>query len=151
MKHNDKAPSVLVGLLLTCASVPGYAQDDAVNTQGAPTRAEFNKLQAEVREQRSLIIQMLQTEQQRYDMLLRLMQSQNGGPPVALPTPASPEAPAAAESAPAAKKGRASAAAEIEKRLGSVEGKVTVSGGDVGEIYVYVDNVRSPPVRNKTV
>src|SRR5215831_7243216 len=69
--------SVLIAVGVTQMALPARAQDD-----GPPTRAELNKLQAEVREQRQLIIQMLQTEQQRYDMLLRLMQGQGGGTPV---------------------------------------------------------------------
>ena len=40
-----------------------------------PTAADFVKLQREVAEQRALIIQMMQVEQQRYDMLLKLLQS----------------------------------------------------------------------------
>lgn len=151
MQHSTKTTSLLVGALLAGLSGHGYAQGEPAPASTAPpTRAEFNKLQAEVRDQRSLLIQMLQTEQQRYDMLLRLLQTQNGGSAsAAIGAPVAPEAPAP-ESAPPSKRSR-TAAAEIERRLGSVEGKVTVSGGDVGDVYVYVENVKAPPARNKTV
>jgi plastocyanin len=157
MKHDTRVPSVLVGMLVASLGVPGYAQDPnaASAASGPPTRAEFSKLQAEVREQRQLIIQLMQTEQQRYDMLLRLMQSQNGmaaAPEAAIPAPAAPEAPAA-EGEHAARKSHASsgAASEGEHRFASVEGKVSVTGGEAGEVYVYIDNVRAPPIRNKTI
>lgn len=110
-----------------------------------PTRAEFIKLQGEVKEQRALIIQLMQSDQQRYDMLLRLLQ---GGASTSAPTP---QATAAAEAleAPAAgvpKHGRPEA-----PRLGAIEGKVAMPGGDVDDVYVYVDGLRGPPARGKTI
>src|SRR6478735_11483433 len=68
--------------MAACFAVPAHADDDASKSganANVPSRAEFNKLQAEVRDQRQLIIQMLQNEQQRYDVLLRLIQGQTGG------------------------------------------------------------------------
>ena len=76
-------------LVLAFTPVAGSARaEDAA----PPTRAEFAKLQNEVKEQRSLIIQLMQSDQQRYDMLLRLMQGQAtvAAPPSA---PAAEEAP----------------------------------------------------------
>jgi plastocyanin len=151
----------LLGLVIAGVAVPVRAQDDS----SAPvTRADFNKLQNEVKEQRKLIIQMLQTEQQRYDMLLRLMQSGSGD--------SSPSAAAAAAAAggaapgdegapsdasPVAAKPRGAASEtprererERERRLGSIEGKVQLTGGgEVGEIYVYVDGLKAPLARGK--
>src|SRR5262245_46615290 len=81
---------LIIGVTLVGAAVcflPGAAPpvraadraaDDEGKASAAPTRAEFAKLQVEVREQRQLIIQILQNEQQRYDMLLKLLQSQQG-------------------------------------------------------------------------
>lgn len=141
--------SVLVALGVTQMALPARAQDD-----GAPTRAEFAKLQSEVREQRQLIIQMLQTEQQRYDMLLRLMQGQGGGTPVAGLSVPSLGASEAVTEAPttSSKRSRASSApAEVEHRSAPVEGKVSIAGGGGGDVYVYVENVKGPPVRNKTI
>lgn len=108
-----------------------------------PTRAEFMKLQGEVKEQRALIIQLMQSDQQRYDMLLRLLQ---GGASATVPAP---EAAAEALDAPAAggaKRGRPEA-----PRLGAIEGKVAMPGGDVDDVYVYVDGLRGPPARGKTI
>src|SRR5437764_15485743 len=76
-----------------------------------PTAADFARLQHEVAEQRALIIQMMQVEQQRYDMLLKLLQS--GGqlpsttalPPTVIPpgagSPTTPSGSASASTAPA--------------------------------------------------
>jgi plastocyanin len=134
---------------VTRVALPATAQDDSPPAVPSPTRAEFTRLQGEVREQRQLIIQMLQTEQQRYDMLLRLMQAQAGGPlpSLATPTAAEPSAPEGSSSGP----GRKSRAAEGEHRLGSVEGRVSLPGGDAGDVYVYVENIKAPPARGKTI
>src|SRR6476646_6636360 len=93
---------ILSGLLIAQLAAPAWAQKGT--SDGPPTRAELSKLQNDVREQRQLIIQMMQTEQQRYDMLLRLLQGQGGGTPL----PGLSAAPAApgevpASEAPAAK------------------------------------------------
>jgi len=132
------------GACLLSVKAPANAQD-----RPAPTWAEFQKLQSEVREQRQLIIQLMQSEQQRYDMLLKLIQT-GGGPaaeraasvgnssPVANGTPARGPA---VEGAPRAR----------EQTHAAIEGSVKVSGGEAEAVYVYVDNVKGPPVKGKTV
>ena len=56
-----------------------------------PSGADFARLQHEVAEQRQLIIEMMRVEQQRYDMVLRLLQSGGQVPPsAALPAPVMP-------------------------------------------------------------
>jgi plastocyanin len=142
---------VLIGLALAgmVLAHPVRAQDDSPPA----TKAELAKLQAEVREQRSLIIQMLQTEQQRYDMLLRLLQSQQGGaavPVPELPSPAVAEPAAPDAAGPVAKRARG----EGERKApanGTIEGKVSIAGGDLGDVYVYVENLKGPPPRNKSI
>src|SRR4051794_38089102 len=78
------------GLLLPPAAI---ARGEEKAAEGPPTRAEFSKLQNDVREQRQLIIQMMQTEQQRYDLLLHLLQGQGGGTPAPGLSAAPPAAP----------------------------------------------------------
>ena len=149
MHRKSRWSFALVGMAVTHIAVPAFAQDNPPSS-GAPTRAEFNKLQADVREQRQLIIQMLQTEQQRYDMLLRLLQGQGGGaavPGAALQAPGAEEAPPA-EASSGGKKAKA-AAPVAEKRFSTVEGKVTGAGAE--EAYVYVENVRGPLARSKSL
>jgi plastocyanin len=138
---------VLVGLAVAQLALPARAQEGKPDKAepapaGPPTRAEFVKLQGEVREQRQLIIEMLQTEQQRYDMLLRLLRGQGVAPPTADAAPAAPSAPGeapAADAAHRALKKPAGAAAPPEHHVGSVEGRVAVTGGAAADIYVYVD------------
>ena len=146
MMSNRIVTGVLVGLAVAQLALPSRAEEvgagkaekaEAAPT-GPPTRAELNKLQAEVREQRQLIIEMLQTEQQRYDMLLRLMRGQGAAPPAAEASPAAPsEAPATDAAHKAAKK--PGIAAAPEHHVGAVDGRVAVAGGGAAEVYVYVD------------
>jgi plastocyanin len=119
-----------------------------------PSWTEFRALESEVREQRQMLIQLMQTEQQRYDMLLRLLQAGVGNNAAA---PASPAAPATSENE--RSRGGTTLAAtrppererEREPRYGIVEGRVKVPGGDTSELYVYVENYRGPVVRGKSV
>ena len=147
---------ILSGLLIVQLAAPAWAQNgqggsEAKAPEGPPTRAEFAKLQNDVREQRQLIIQMMQTEQQRYDMLLRLLQGQGGGTP--LPGVAAAPAPVPSEAAPeaASEKQAKKSTAAADRRPGSIEGKVTVTGGSVEDVYVYVENVKMPLTHHKVV
>jgi plastocyanin len=145
--------SLLVGLAVAQLALPVRAEDKGERvSDGPPSRAEFNKLQTDVREQRQLIIQMLQTEQQRYDMLLHLMQGQGGGTPlVGVPSAPEPaEAPASADTADRSTK-KSPAVAAVDHRVGAIEGKVTVSGGGIDNVYVYVENVKSPLAHHKSI
>jgi len=118
-----------------------------------PTAADFARLQREVQEQRQLIIQMMQIEQQRYDMLLKLLQS--GGqlsgtalpPPLPIPGTAAP-APAAT-SAPATT-GSAKGGGGGE-RVGTVTGRVEARAGSFKEAYVYVDIAKGSSARGHTL
>jgi plastocyanin len=158
-KRRPIVTGVLMGLAVASAALAARAQDKADKAEkaepaptGAPTRAEFAKLQGEVREQRQLIIEMLQTEQQRYDMLLRLMRGQGVAPPVAEASPAAPTAPGEAPAADAAHKAskKPAMAAGSDHRVGAVEGRVAVTGGGAGDIYVYVDG-RGPQGGHKAI
>ena len=147
-KRRPIVAGLLVGLALTTLVVPGWAQDKAPD--GPPTRAEFTKLQSDVREQRQLLIEMLQTEQQRYDMLLHLLQGQGGGTPFAGAPPApAPDEPGSDAAHKALRKPATPAAPE--HRFGAVEGKVAVTGGGAEDIYVYVDNMRGPSTSHKGI
>jgi plastocyanin len=143
MKSNRTSvvTGLLVGLALGPFALPARAQDtktERTDAAGPPTRAEFAKLQGEVREQRQLIIEMLQTEQQRYDMLLRLLRAQGiAGAPSPEPALGSAE-PASTDPARGTTKKPAPAAAP-ERRFGTVEGRVAVAGGSSADVYVYLD------------
>jgi plastocyanin len=141
---------LLVGLAIARLALPARAQDNVKAPEGPPTRAELTKLQNDVREQRQLIIEMLQTEQQRYDMLLRLLRGQGGGASLPdVPSALAPGEPAAADAAHRALKKPMAAVPPPERRVGAIEGKVAVTGGGADDVYVYVDNVRGPTSSHK--
>ena len=144
------ALGALVAVGVVEIALPARAQDPPAS--GSPTMAEFNKLKDEVREQRQLILQILQNEQSRYDMLLKLIGAQGGQaaarPADEAPMPVSGE-PATAS---AAGGGRSRQAAEPARQRNSfVEGRVTVNGGAVGDVFVYVDGIKAPLVHGKTI
>jgi len=120
-----------------------------------PTAADFAKLQREVAEQRALIIQMMQVEQQRYDMLLRLLQSGSQlppatslPPPVALPGTPSASASASTPGGTSAPAGKTGGSGE---RVGTVSGRVEARGGELREAYVYVDVAKGSSARGHTL
>jgi plastocyanin len=119
------------------------AEKEKSNEPPPPTGAEFARLQREVSEQRQLIIEMMRVEQQRYDMLLRLLQSGGQAPPtMQLPPPvthptgsAGTPPPAATGGTPVASSGKASGG----ERSATVSGRVDVRNGSLKDAYVYID------------
>jgi len=128
-----------LGIAMTQLAAPPLANAALDgSSRPPPTGAEFARLEAQVNEQRQLIIQLMQSEQQRYDMLLKLL-----GNPAAASTTAVPAtaATAATESASAAAagsgKGAGAAATPAipQRKLAAIDGKVSISGGDLSDIY----------------
>jgi plastocyanin len=155
-----------IGLALVLAPVWAWAADGKGREAAAgPSAADFAKLQREVAEQRQLIIQMLQMEQQRYDFLLRLLQSGGQSAPGAMlpPVPTLPGLGATPESprGPAASKSPAEHAAAADHAAGpasvtatataTVTGHITARTGTVKDTYVYLDQVRGSPARGHTL
>src|SRR4051794_4880527 len=109
-----------------------------------PSGADFARLQHEVAEQRQLIIEMMRVEQQRYDMVLRLLQSGGQVPPsTAWPPPIPPSAGTTANPPPGPTAGTAVASSGGAKssgeRVGTVTGRVDARNGSLRDAYVYVD------------
>ena len=96
----------------------------------------------------------MQSEQQRYEMLLKLIGSPAAAASsAALPPPA---ASPAAEAIPATTgSGKAAIAATApaapQRKVAAIDGKVSISGGDLSDIYIFVENVRGAPVRGRTI
>jgi plastocyanin len=152
MMDHSKLPwrGAIAALAVAFFALPAHAQDPA-KAGAVPSMADFTRLQNEVREQRALIIQMMQNEQQRYDMLLKLIQSGGGsGAMIMPPSDAGAVAPDKAGGA-AAGKARATAAAPEAARRSFIEGKVSTTAGDLGEVYVYVENLKTAPIRGKSI
>ena len=126
---------------LVLAPLPARAAGDTA-ADVARLQGEVDRLKQEVADQRQLILQLMQAEQQRYDVILKYLRSGGGADASALPPPPSPSSMAVAP--------RSGAAGETGKDAGvsgheaaTVTGKVRTSGGPIGEAYVYVDGLRS--------
>jgi len=136
----------------------------------AASAPDVARLEAEIKDQRDLLIQSMQIEQQHYDLLLRLIQSLNQGnaPSVAAPSAGSAPGRAGASDAASPDPNGARAllipsmgaantpmpdppARKVPDRTGSVSGKVSVSSGKLDDVYVYVQNVHGPATRSRTL
>jgi len=151
---NKIAAGLVVAGTALALLVPGPAARAQGGTdEGAPTRAEFNKLQAEVREQKQLLLQTLQTEQQRYEMLLKIIRAQGGGASVEnLPALPSLEGTGSTAADKPAARSRSSAAAEAARRTAALEGKIQLPpGARSADVYVYVENVKASHVKGKSI
>lgn len=169
-------PPVIVALVGAVSTSGGAAAAPRLaagpRAAGASSTPEIARLEAEIKEQRDLLIQSMQIEQQHYDLLLRLIQSlnQNGSAPSVAP-PAAGAAPGRAGAPEAAapetnnarpllipSMGSAPASApeppprKVPERTGSVSGKISLSAGKVGDdVYVYIQNVHGPATRGRTL
>jgi plastocyanin len=134
---------------LAALALAGLAHAAPPRAPASPEKmaAEIEKLQAEVREQRQLIMQLVRVEQEHYDLLLRLIQGRGAEAPAhAPPAPGGAVAPAPAASPPAADAAKRPAA----PRVGTLRGKIDFAGGPIKDLYVYVENVKSPPAHGHT-
>jgi plastocyanin len=128
--------------------------------------SEVARLEAEIKEQREILLQSMQIEQQHYDLLLRLIQSMGQGAPPATSGKATSGAPSGAASdasphpllmpsitaAPSAQTGEPPAGRKSPEHTAAVSGRVVISSGTVGEdVYVYVQNVHGASARGRTV
>jgi plastocyanin len=115
----------------------------------AKLQADVERLKQEVRDQRQLIFQLMQAEQQRYDVILKYLQSGGGAADAssALPPPPNPSSIASRGGAGANGEAKDAAAAPANA---TVSGKVR-AGGSIGEAYVYVDGLRSSGAHGHTV
>jgi plastocyanin len=146
--------SAIVTLPLTFVVQP---VDAAPHAAAAAAKAplppgDAARLEAEIKEQRDILLQSMQIEQQHYDLLLKLIQnvSQGGGgmaragaepgeagalliPPMGAAATPVPEPPAR----------------KTPERTATVTGKISGAAG--GDVYVYVQNVHGPAARGRTV
>ena len=110
----------------------------------ARIEAELARVRAEQREQRQLILQLMQM----HDALLRYVASGGSTPPPAGLVPPAPSA--APPASPPDAGGKDSSANRAPPSRGSVSGKVHAPG-DVTETYVYVDGPRVMPPHPPTI
>jgi plastocyanin len=146
MKRGAMIPVGVLALLCLAPAIGRAAPPAAAG--GGGLAAEVTRLQAEVREQRQLLMQLMRIEQEHYDLLLRMVQ----GGAAAEPGAGAGGGSGALKTPPAIDKDGADAAAHhAAVRTGSVRGKVQFPGGTLRDVYAYVENVKSPPARGRTV
>jgi plastocyanin len=141
--------------------VPGIARADPADAAGstgevARLRAEVDRLRQEVRDERELILQLMQAEQQRYDVLLRYLRASGlpdpppAPPPAGMPGLIPPGRPGTKEPGGEGAAAAHDDAGDASKGTATITGRVRMNGTPVGEAYVYVEG-RIQPLRNHTV
>ena len=138
------------GWAALCAVALGAAPvkaADAAPADVARLQAEIDRLKQELAAQRQLILQLMQAEQQRYDVVLKYLQA--GAAPGADAPPALPPPPSPSPSSSLAPKSGApgegvASGGGSGHEAAVVTGRVKTSGGQpMGEAYVYIDGLRS--------
>lgn len=145
---------LLAVVVLVTWTVPVARAQPAAPTAGDYSRlaAELARVQQELREQRQLILQVMEM----HSALLRYLQSSGAGsgtaglPPgqgaLAVPPAGAAGAPPPAGAWAASAGGAAGGAAlAASAREGTVTGSVHTKDGALGEVYVYVDGLRAGP------
>jgi plastocyanin len=140
-----------LALVAVALALPRAARAADGKSGAPPTAADFARLEREVADQRQLIIQMLTIEQERYNFLLKLLQT-GGQAPQGAAIPTTPMAPtsAAPGEPPAAGEPEASAAKEAPA-FGVVTGRVQFRSGTPRDAYVYLDQMRGGSAHGKTL
>jgi len=133
--------AALCALALTSAAAPVAAAEPG-STETARLQGEIDRLKQELADQRQLILQLMQAEQQRYDVVLKLLRA--GVAPGADLSSALPPLPSATStSMPKSDPGKDSGGS-AGREAATVTGRVRTGGGQpLGEAYVYVDGLRS--------
>jgi plastocyanin len=137
-----------VALALATAP-PARAADAKDKLEAGPTMTQFNRLEREVTEQRQLIIQMLQMEQDRYNMLLKLIQTGGALPPGSSLPPTAASLPSGDRAVPPA--GEPEAPADKTTALATVTGRVQARSGRLKDTYVYLDQMRGGSAHGRTL
>jgi plastocyanin len=138
------AATMVTGAILAAAPVARGQQD----TEVARLRNDVTRLQQEVRDLKQLLMQTMQSDQQRFEMLLKLIQS--GGGTAALPPGATTARPLPLPGTPAPDAPNPQLTAPPAPTTGTISGRVRAEG-DLGEAYVYVDGYKSSPPRNRVL
>jgi plastocyanin len=140
----------LITALLLAASLTAAAQPAPASAKGKPPKGSLDALLAQQQElmnelvqQRTILLQLLQAERARAE-----------GKPVVLPAlpPVSASEPPPAREEVATRTTPSGTPKRKPVPSGpsaAVSGQVNVKGGKPGEIFVYVDDVRGPPAKDK--
>ena len=137
------------GWSVLCAAVFAPAPALAAPAEAADVarlQGEVERLKQELADQRQLILQLMQSEQQRYDVVLRFLRAGGspGGDVSGLPPPPSPSSVMPKGGASGADTAKDTGGGGSGHEAATVSGRVrTNSGQPIGEAYVYIDGLRS--------
>src|SRR2546423_8146322 len=143
MRRTKWTTPLLLGLVIG-VSPPLPAQERPEGGEIGRLRAELTGLQQEVREQRQLILQLTQMDQQCHETLGKLITPGAG----AASSASAPSSRSTVPALPPLRPGTPPPEA-VESATGTISGRVQ-SAGEIGEAYVYLDGFKSPPVK-KTI
>lgn len=153
MKRIRTTRATAAAIMLAVMGLAAPAPAPALAADASPTAAEFARLQAEVtrlqqeiREQRQLLMNLMQADQQRYDVLLQLVRSLGGGAGAGAGAniPSMPAVPPLAGGGAGAAAPAATAEAAAGGQVGTISGKVSLPAG-TGDAYVYIEGLRGGP------
>ena len=150
-----KTWGVLEGMAVVAAMAATVAPRTAFAAEARsapPTAADFARLEREVADQRQMIIQMMTIEQERYNLLLKLLQSGSQAQPGAA-NPAFPSGsgqPLTGEPS-GAPEAESPARVKESPAVAVVTGHVQGRAGLLQDAYVYLDQVRGAPARGRTL
>jgi plastocyanin len=131
-----------------------HQADAAPGASAAPASPEIARLEAEIKEERDILLQSIQIEQQHYDLLLKLIQNVSQGG-VANPRAGGELGASGAGALLIPPMNAQSAAPEpparkTPERTATVTGKIVAPGG-AADVYVYVQNVHGGAAHGRTV
>jgi plastocyanin len=131
--------------MITVALAVVLAAGTPATADVSALQSDVARLQQELREQKQLLLQFMQVDQQRYDMLLQIIRTSSGQAGMAPALPAVPGLPAAPRSPePAAEKALKQVASS-----GTITGRVHLPTDT--EAYVYVEGTRGSSGRGKVL
>jgi len=144
--------AVMVAVIAAAAAPRTAAAGEARAGEktGAPSAADFARLEREVADQRQMIIQVMTIEQERYNLLLKLLQSGSQAQPGAA-APAIPAFPSGSGQSSAAPEAEATVRIKESPTVAVVMGHVQARSGLLQDAYVYLDQVRGAPARGRTL
>jgi plastocyanin len=149
-----------VGLAVALAGASGRAQDkgdksDRSDRNRAATAGDIARLEAEIREQRTVILHMLKVEQERSDMIIKLLEGRCGSGPAldafrstagdGVTKGAASAGASSSSSSPSSPEGAGDSGGGAAA-VATVKGRVQIGGaggGDIGSIHVYLEGMRS--------
>src|SRR4051812_26936569 len=134
--------------MITVALAVVLAANVPATTDVSALQADVARLQQELREQKQLLLQFMQVDQQRYDMLLQIIRTTSGQVGAAPALPAVPGLPAAPKLPEPG--GEAEKALKQAGTSGTVTGRVRLPH-DVADAYVYVEGTRGASGRGKVL